>query len=85
MKVSMAKPEHEIAFQDIVALWSRHADKLDAIDLLAIAANALGKLVALQDQRKFTSEQIMAMVAENIALGNKQVLEQLSQTVGSVQ
>jgi hypothetical protein len=85
MKVVIARPEHEVAFQDIVDLWSRHAEHLDAIDLLAIAANALGKMMALQDQRRRTPAQIMEVVALNLEKGNQQIVAKLSQTAGSVQ
>jgi hypothetical protein len=85
MRIVIARAEHEVAFQDIVDLWSKHAANLDAIDMLAIAANALGKMMALQDQRKRTPEQIMEIVAANLEKGNQQIVAKLSQTVGSVQ
>lgn len=80
MSVHVAKPEHEVAYQDICQLVNRHADKLNAIELLAIAANMLGKLVALQDQRTTSPAMAMEVVAKNIESGNKQVLDQLAKT-----
>ena len=77
MKLQTAKPEHEVAYQDLCALVSKHADRLSAVELLAIAANMLGKLVAMQDQRALTPKQAMELVATNIERGNQQVLEQL--------
>jgi hypothetical protein len=77
------KPEHEVAFQELVQLVSKHADKITAVELLAVAANMLGKLVALQDQREFSPTMVMEIIAKNIEHGNKQALEQLSKTVGS--
>ena len=82
MSLKLAKPEHEVAYQDLCALVKRHADKLSAMELLAVAANMLGKLVALQDQRSMTTSQAMEIVAQNIEHGNKQVLEQLSESKG---
>ena len=79
MKRRLAKPEHEVAYQDLCQLVNRHADKLSPVELLAIAANMLGKLVALQDQRAMTPAEAMEVVAQNIECGNKQVLDQLSQ------
>lgn len=73
----IAKPEHEVAYQDICALVSKHAGKLSAAELLAIAANMVGKLVAMQDQRKMTPEAAMEIVAKNLELGNIQVLANL--------
>lgn len=78
----MAKPEHEIAYQEIIALVNKHGGHLDAIEMLAVAANALGKMIALQDQRKWTGPEVMEIVAKNIEEGNAQVLRQLDHTQG---
>jgi hypothetical protein len=75
----LAKPEHEIAYQEVCALLAKHAGALDAFEMLAVAANMLGKLVALQDQRKITPKMALELVARNIECGNKQVLDQLAQ------
>ena len=82
MSVHTAKPEHEIAYQDLCALMNRHADKLTALELLAIAANMLGKLIALQDQRKVSPDMAMEVVARNIEVGNKQAVQEVSQSKG---
>ena len=78
MSARLAKPEHEVAYQDLAALMKKHANKLTGIELLAIAANMVGKLVALQDQRTVTPERAMRVVADNLQCGNQQVLAQLS-------
>ena len=52
MSIHMARPEHEVTFQDLANLMRKHADKLSALDLLAVGANMLGKLIALQDKRR---------------------------------
>src|SRR6202000_3549412 len=49
MSLHLAKPQHEGLYQDLCKLVSKHADKLTAQELLAVAANMLGKLVAMQD------------------------------------
>jgi hypothetical protein len=84
MSVITAKPEHEVAYQDLCALVSKHADKVSAYELLAIAANMLGKLVALQDQRIVTTVDALELISRNVEIGNQQVIEQLSRTCGSV-
>lgn len=78
MKNVLAKPEHEVAYQDLCALVRKHADKMTELELLAIAANMLGKLVAMQDQRKLTPAQAMQVVATNIEAGNAQIVQQLA-------
>jgi hypothetical protein len=82
MKNIKSEPEHEVAYQDLCALVNKHADKLSAIELLAVAANMLGKLIAMQDQRIISAEQAMEVVARNIESGNQQIVAQLSQTKG---
>lgn len=77
MKPILPNPEHEVAYQDLVDLVRKHADKVDAIEMLAIAANMLGKLVAMQDQRAYTSAQVMEMVAKNIEHGNLEMVKKL--------
>lgn len=78
MSLRLAKPEHEVAYQDLLALTRKHAESLSPLELLAVAANTVGKLVALQDQRTTTPSKAMDVVARNIEHGNKQVLEQLA-------
>jgi len=79
----LAKPEHEIAYQDILNLMNKHKDKVNAIELLAIASNVVGKLTALQDQRQYTSAQVLEVVAKNVERGNAQILAGLMETKGS--
>lgn len=79
----IARPEHEVAYQDLCALLNKHADKVSGLELLAIAANMLGKLVALQDQRTVTPAMAMDVVARNLELGNQQAMEQVSSAGGS--
>lgn len=76
--VHIAKPEHEVAYQDICNLVSKHAAKVSSLELLAIAANMLGKLIALQDQRTVTPKMAMEVVARNIEFGNETILKNLT-------
>jgi hypothetical protein len=82
MRLHLAKPEHEIAYQEIVQLVNKHAGKLTALEMLAVASNMLGKLVAMQDQRTVSPSMAMEVVALNIEHGNKMVLDQLAQSKG---
>ena len=83
MSLHIAKPEHEVAYQDLCQLINRHASKLTPLELLAIASNMLGKLIALQDQRTTSQSMAMEVVTQNIEHGNKQVLDQLIQSKGT--
>ena len=72
-----ANPAHQVAYDDLADLLRKHAGEVSAIELLAIAANMLGKMVALQDQRIITPAMAMETVARNIEIGNQQALAQL--------
>jgi hypothetical protein len=82
-RIVTPKREHEVAYEDLVALVRKHADDVDGYELLAIAANMLGKLIALQDQRVVTPAMAMDVVAKNIEMGNEQAMREMSQTKGS--
>jgi F420-0:gamma-glutamyl ligase len=81
--IHQAKTEHEVAYQDLCQLVSRHADELTQLDILAIAANMVGKLIALQDQRTLSPSEAMEIVIKNIERGNQQVIEHIERTEGS--
>jgi hypothetical protein len=76
----IAGPEHEVAYQELVALIQRLTvqHNLSSVDLLAVAANMLGKIVALQDQRAMTPDQAMDIVIANLQIGNDQAIKNLA-------
>ena len=82
MNYVTSKPEYEAAYQDVCALLAEHKDKLTAIEMLAIAANLVGKLVAMQDQSAITPEQAMQLVSRNIEHGNQQAIAAMTDTAG---
>jgi hypothetical protein len=83
MSIHKANPEHEVAYNDLTELLRKHAGHVSAIEMLAIAANLVGKLVALQDQRKVTPAMALKIVGMNVEVGNLQAIEQLSKSVGN--
>lgn len=82
MSIHQAKPEHEATYQELIALVTRHAVGLTAAEILAIAANMVGKLIAMQDQKTMTPETAMEIIARNIQTGNQQVLDELANSAG---
>lgn len=77
-------PKYEVTYAELNALMQAKAaaasvdgKELAAVELLAIASNMVGKLIALQDQRHMSKDRAMRIVAENIQLGNLQIIEQL--------
>lgn len=77
LRVKLADPKHVVAYQDLIALVAKYKDSASAVELLAIAANMVGKLVALQDQHIITPSECMALIARNIEAGNQQVIRDL--------
>jgi hypothetical protein len=56
--------------------------ELQADEILAITAHFLGQLIALQDQRKYDSEMVMALVTSNIQQGNSEAIAKLLNETG---
>ncbi len=74
-------PDHEAFFQDLIALMNKHAGKLDSSEMLAISANVVGKIIAMQDQRTMTQDKAMEIVAKNIEMGNRQVIDEMAKGI----
>ena len=85
MSTHLAKSEHEVAYQDLYRLLKERtcANDLTSREVLAIAANMVGKLVAMQDQRTTTPELALEIVARNIEQGNAEALDVMNQLGGS--
>lgn len=78
-RLVIASPEHEVTMAELARLLAKRTKVgVSAIELLAIASNMVGKLVALQDQRATTTAQAMEVVSRNIEVGNRQVVEALT-------
>lgn len=80
--IIQAKSEHEVTYKDLCELVNRHPN-LNPVEILAIAANMIGKLIALQDQRVVTPAMAMEIVANNIEYGNKQIIDSVLQSKGT--
>lgn len=80
-----ANPQHEITFQELTAMIKEKADKynLSSAEVLAIAANMVGKIIALQDQRHMSRDRAMRILAHNLQIGNQQAIDELSKSKGS--
>lgn len=82
MSVRIARPEHEMLYQDLAKLLGRHGDKISAEEMLAIGANLLGKLLAYQDQRTMTRERGLEIIIKNIEKGNEQAVAEVMNSRG---
>lgn len=66
---------HEALFEDMKALMAKHSH-LDGIEMLAVASQFVGALIAFQDQTKYSSAQAMDVVSVNIEAGNRMAISQ---------
>lgn len=76
-------PEHEAFYQDLCATMKRHGANLSAPELLAVASNLVGKLIAMQDQRTMTRERALEIVSKNLEAGNAQALAEVMASKGT--
>lgn len=77
MSIEIPTQEHEAFYQDLAAILRKHAGHLTSVELLAVAAGMVGKIIALQDQRTMTVAQAMKIVDANIVLGNQHIISDL--------
>jgi hypothetical protein len=71
-------PKHVAFRDDLITVFLKHGDNLSSVEMLALAAHFTGQLIALQDQRTMTPQRAMSIVANNIELGNQEVLDGIS-------
>jgi hypothetical protein len=71
-KMVLARHEHQVVYQELTNLVKKHAGTLSQLEILAVAANMVGKLIALQDQTAVTPEQAMKIISYNIEAGNRE-------------
>ena len=83
MKQINPSSAHQDFHADFAALLKKHFAQEPAETLLAVAAYAVGQLVAMQDQRRMTPSMAMEIVARNIEAGNAHALQYLNNTEGS--
>lgn len=68
----------QVAMRDrVLAVMRAEVGNLPADELLAVMANLVGHVIAMQDQRRFTPDAVMALVTANIQSGNRQAVNDL--------
>ena len=68
---------------DLKALIAKHGAGLTGPELLALSAQMVGNIIALQDQKTMTSDQAIMIVSKNMEIGNKVVLDQMANHIGT--
>lgn len=74
---------HQALRDEVVEVMRKYGDKLSQEEVLALMAQMVGMCIAFMDQQAMTPERAMKIVALNIESGNKQVIDNLKNTVGN--
>lgn len=74
-KTYPTSPLHERVYQELAAVFRKYGDKLTPPEQLAVAANLVGKLIALQDKNTMTAAMATQIVSDNIERGNASAVE----------
>lgn len=74
LKSCIPNSDH-LAFMDDAKALLRKYEHLNAMQLLAIASQLVGNLIALQDQTKVTPNMAMEVVSKNLEIGNATAIE----------
>lgn len=74
---------HEDFRNESIDLLKKHASNLPAQELLALASQIVGQILAMQDQTIMTTDIAMQIVSRNIEVGNAEFINRISDTIGS--
>lgn len=72
------KPDqrHRALRATLIQTLAREFADLPGEEMLAVACQLVGQMIAMQDQRRYTPETIMKLVQANIEAGNQQAVAQ---------
>lgn len=73
MKKVATDERHQKLYNDLCEALDKNKE-LEPIHMLALVAQLTGRLIAMQDQTKYSSETLMPFVAENIREGNLEMI-----------
>jgi len=80
--IHLPTPAHEAFKNDFTDMLRKHQDALTPPEMLAVAAQFTGMLLALQDQQTMSVERAMQIDMKNLEIGNTQIVEDLMQSEG---
>lgn len=83
MAIVQPTKQHALFYSDLIDLLRKHSENLSGAEMLALAAQTTGKILAMQDQRSMTPEQAMQMVMDNMMAGNHQAMVELGAPQGN--
>lgn len=69
-RIETADPKHQEFLDALQRAVGAEGASIDAVELLAIASQFIGQLIAMQDARQYTADGLMQVVMNNIEIGN---------------
>ena len=82
MKPLPVTHRHVAFFSALLNALQEEFGDLPAEEMLAVASQIVGRMVALQDQRRFTPAAVMQIVSLNIEAGNRDIIDKLTSAQG---
>jgi hypothetical protein len=75
MPKTIMPDEYHVTFRNELVEVLRKHELLSPVEMLAVAAQFVGQLMAFQDQRVYTTEALMEMIQANIKSGNASAIQ----------
>lgn len=68
---------HISCMVDFKSILKKYGNRLTPQEMLALASQLVGNLIALQDQTKMTPDMALFVVEQNISIGNQAAMAEL--------
>ena len=75
-------PVHDELKNAVAATIKPYSERMDALEILAVLSQMVGMAIGMQDQNKYTVDQLFEVVEANIELGNETLIENLMNVQG---
>ena len=85
MKERILEPtaQHQALHRELTAVLTKYAAEMKGEEILALTAQMVGQVLALQDQLTMTPERAMLIIQRNIEMGNAGVIDELMNSKGN--
>jgi hypothetical protein len=77
------KAEHVALYNELIEVVKRHADQITAMEILAVAANFVGQISALQNKSLMDEQMMLDLIMFNIEAGSKGAIRKMNRTEGN--
>lgn len=81
--INQMGPDGNEFFKDVEVLLRKHQGKMPNEYLLAISAKIVGRIMMIQDRRRFSYDQLIGLINENMRIGMKDVSDLNAQSLSA--